>query len=371
MTTQTKPTANGQPHEPPEEASLLDGVLERTQGSLDRRESALIGMQLDTSHKRPRSIKAFLNKATEYATLDADTAASCSYAVPRAGKTIVGPSVRLAEICAMAWGNIHVDAHVEDIGETFVKVNATAWDMESNNRFGVPVARRITQKDGRRFSDDMIITTINAASSIAIRNAVFRVIPKALVEQVRQKCVAVVRGDISTLSARRAEALRVWATRGITEKRILATLGRKGVEDIDLDDLVTLLAFWQSVKEGRATPDECFASPLPEERGRLGNTGRATAEAHEEFKREDEAKREATVAEAPDREPGDEPDAGPNDAEKAELHRKELIGIVRSELKRTGYRDNWALSKVAPCKSLDALTAGQASKLIEDLAAKK
>ncbi|MFN8826683.1 MAG: hypothetical protein ACK501_17070, partial [Planctomycetota bacterium] len=39
--------------------------------------------------------------------------------------------------------------------------------------------RRITGKNGRRYSSDMIGVTGNAACSIALRNAVFRGIPRA------------------------------------------------------------------------------------------------------------------------------------------------------------------------------------------------
>jgi hypothetical protein len=61
--------------------------------------------QLDAAHKYPRQIKRFLNEAITLATLTRDVAESCIYALPRGGKTIAGPSVRLAEICASAYGN--------------------------------------------------------------------------------------------------------------------------------------------------------------------------------------------------------------------------------------------------------------------------
>src|SRR6185436_14130544 len=73
-------------------------VLEtQTRGEID--------MQISTAKKWPRSIKKFKETAAEMATLDEDTAAACIYALPRDGKTIEGPSARLAEIILSAWGN--------------------------------------------------------------------------------------------------------------------------------------------------------------------------------------------------------------------------------------------------------------------------
>ena len=44
------------------------------------------------------------------------------------------------------------------------------------------------QKEGRRFSQDMQTVTENAASSIALRNAIFKVIPRSYVEDLYKKC---------------------------------------------------------------------------------------------------------------------------------------------------------------------------------------
>ncbi len=256
--TKQQPQQTEEHEEQSDNAQLLDQVLDATTGTIDRRESAFIDRQLDVSLKRPRNVHDFIKKATEYACLDEQTAASCTYRVPRGGKQIVGPSVRLAEICAMTWRNIHVESAVSEIGDTHVKVIGTCWDMESNIRFATPVVRRITDRNNRRFNDDMIIVTINAASSIALRNAIFRIIPKALVESIRQKAEKTARGDEKSLSKRRAELLAYFKKLKVDEKRILAAVDKKGLEDIDLDDLSTLRGFATAIQDKEATVDECF-----------------------------------------------------------------------------------------------------------------
>ena len=141
---------------------------------------AEVDIQVATAKRFPRSIKAFNRQAMEMATFNEDVAAGCIYALPRGGKPIEGPSVRLAEIVLAAWGNVRADARVIDVGAKEITAEGMCWDLEKNIAIRVQVKRRITDKNGSRYNDDMIVVTGNAACSIALRNAVFKVIPMAL-----------------------------------------------------------------------------------------------------------------------------------------------------------------------------------------------
>ena len=46
------------------------------------------------------------------------------------------------------------------------------------------VRKRIIDKNGNRYSEDMVITTSNAAIAIARRNAIFSIIPRAFVDEM-------------------------------------------------------------------------------------------------------------------------------------------------------------------------------------------
>lgn len=217
--------------------------------------------QLDAAHRYPRSLKKFLDNATSMATINRETAESCIYALPRGGKTISGPSVRLAEICASAWGNLHLAARIVGEEETNVIAQGGAWDLERNVRFSVETKRKITDRNGKRYNEDMIIMTGNAAASIALRNAIFRVIPKAFVGQVYDRCRKVAVGDASTLAQRRDEVLGRLAKMGADKDRVLAAVQKASVEDIGLSELEQLIGMGTSVKEGRVSVDEAFPAP--------------------------------------------------------------------------------------------------------------
>lgn len=219
--------------------------------------------QLDAAHKYPRSVKRFISESMSLATLTQEVAESCIYSIPRDGKMLNGPSVRLAEIMASAYGNLHVGARILGAEERDIHAQGIAWDLEKNLRVTIEVSRRIVGRTGKRFGDDMIQVTGAAAASIALRNAVFRVIPKSYVQIVYDKCREVAVGDASTLVDRRAKVLERLTKLGVSLERVLARLNVKGVEDIGLEQLEQLIGLGTAVKTGEQTVDEAFPAVAP------------------------------------------------------------------------------------------------------------
>ena len=65
---------------------------------------AEIDVQIATARRYPRSITLASKNIRDLVTLDKDAAAECMYALPRGGKPIQGPSIRLAEIIFQGGG---------------------------------------------------------------------------------------------------------------------------------------------------------------------------------------------------------------------------------------------------------------------------
>lgn len=226
---------------------------------------AELDQQVSTAKAYPRSIAKFKAEALAMATLDQDTAASCFYALPRGGKTIEGPSVRLAEIIGSAWGNLTYGSRVVEIGERLLTAQGVCRDLERNVSASVNVERRITDKNGKRYSDDMIVVTGNAACSIALRNAIFRVVPMAYGKDILAQARRVAIGDARTLAARRAGMIEYFSKMGVEAKRILWLLDKPSVDDIGLDDMQVLVGLATAIKDGDTTVDEAFPSRDPKE----------------------------------------------------------------------------------------------------------
>lgn len=268
-------------------------------GALATINKSEIDQQIATAKKYPRSIKKFINEAIQLATLDEETAKECIYALPRDGKVIEGPSARFAEILAYAWGNSRAGARVIGEDAEFVTSQGMYFDLEKNVAISYEVKRRITNKQGKRYSADMIGTTSNAASSIALRNAVLKGVPKALWKQIYNAARKTVAGDFKTLVNRREAALQAFVIYGVTPDMIYSTLGVSGKEDIGLDQLVVLSGFLTALKEGESSVEDIFGNP--DNHIRSSKAGAATNQKAEDiaskYKKEDAVNPQQTPAE--------------------------------------------------------------------------
>lgn len=212
-----------------------------------------IDTQIATAKKYPRSIKAFKQQALEMATLDEDTAASMFYTLPRAGKKIQGPSIRMAEVVGTSYGNLRYGARIVSTDASFITAQGACHDLEKNIAITYEVRRRITNRQGQRFNDDMIQTTGNAAMSIALREAIFRVVPRSLFNSIYEASKLASIGKAKTMAEQRHGAFDWFKKAGATEAQLLAFLERQGIDDVTTDDIITLRGLVTAIKEGEIT----------------------------------------------------------------------------------------------------------------------
>lgn len=245
--------------EPPDtEVKVESGSIAITPTALHTIDRAQIDSQIATAKQYPRHVTKALSKARSMATLTKEVAETMLYGVRRGGKLIEGPSVRLAEVIASTWTNLRIDAQVIDEGATTLTAMATCFDLENNVAIRVQVKRRITDKNGRRYNDDMIVTTGNAAISIGLRNAVFRVIPRALVEEVYQAARTASLGKGKTLKELREESFNWFGARGVKPEQLFGLLNVTGMDDVMEDQIVTLRGIVATIKRGEQTVEDLF-----------------------------------------------------------------------------------------------------------------
>lgn len=227
---------------------------------VDAVERANVDSQVATAKRYPRNIKRSIDNSIVMATMDSETAQSCGYALPRGGKPITGPSVHLAKIVVSNWGNMRTEAKVVQITDKQVISRGTCWDLEANVASAFEVRRSIVDSKGKRYSDDMITVTGNAANSIAYRNAVFSVVPKAVVDKVYKAAQRFITGDLSDeekLIKRRIDAINhVNEEWGITEAEVIRLCGKQTVNQIRANEIALLLGMAQSLKDGDTTVED-------------------------------------------------------------------------------------------------------------------
>lgn len=235
-----------------------DIITEELGGGLAQFNREEIDMQVATAHRFPRSIKQFRQEVGEMACLDEETAGTMFYALPRGGKKIEGPSARFAEVVGAAYGNLRYGARIVGIEGNFVVAEGVCFDVQKNVSATVHVRRRITNKEGRKFDDDMIQVTGNAACSIALRNAIFKVVPMGLVKDIYEQAKLTSIGKAKSISEQRHKMLDWFAKTGATQEVVLASLGRAGLDDVTQDDLILLRGMVNAIKEGDVTIESAF-----------------------------------------------------------------------------------------------------------------
>lgn len=232
-------------------------------GAIEAMTRGEIDVAIATARKFRRSPAVVKSEMMTYATLDEETAAACFYSLPRGGKLIQGPSVRLAEIAVSAFGNMRVGYRVMQTVTTgdhpHVVVQAVCFDLEKNVTVSTEKRRRITKKKSKdAIDDDDINLAVNSCAAIAYRDAVFKVVPLALVKPVYEQCRKVAVGDAKSLVERRGKCLEAFSKMGVTPERILARIEKTKIEEITLDDIEILLGLHTALKDGEEAIEDVF-----------------------------------------------------------------------------------------------------------------
>lgn len=244
-------------NEEPREVSVNMSALEsQTRGEID--------IQIVTAKRYPRSLTDVKNEAVTLVSSDKAVAESCFYTLKRKGsgdegdKIIKGGSSRLAEIMAYSFGHMRIDARIVNEDDKFITARGTAWDLQKNVAIAYEVRRRISGRYGK-FSDDMISVTANAASSIALRNAVFKVIPKPIWEPVYRVALDTAAGKGIPMAERRQRMLEHFKNAyGVSAEQVFAFLGIKGLDDVTIEHITDMIGVSNSIRDGETKLEEQF-----------------------------------------------------------------------------------------------------------------
>jgi hypothetical protein len=242
--------------------------------ALEVMERATIDVQIATAHRFPRSIAKFTDRAKAMVSVDLETAESCIYRRPvgkdaQGNQTYAeGESVRLAEIVAACYGNIRVGGLVTEMTEKYVKAVGIAHDLESNYAAKAEVVESTVKKDykkkdgtvvkGQPYDERMRVVVAKAAQSKALRDAIFRVVPKSLCKSITNLARQVIAGNERPLCERRKLVSQWLSKLAIDSERVFAALGVKGIDDLGNEELETLTGIRTALKEGDITIDEAF-----------------------------------------------------------------------------------------------------------------
>lgn len=243
---------------PEEESVTLEEILAESvrtyeAGATEAMRRADRGMALEHATRNPRVLSVCLRRLTEMVTFNAAAAGACIYSLPRGGKRVTGPSVRFAEMVVAAWGSLDVKTTIVSIGDDAVVISGRAHDLEVNSVVELDTRRLVQKKrDAVKADEDMKQLAVSSGTSIAYRNAVLRIVPRALLEDALEMARKASTGK-GTLTEKRQAAFALFAEMGATGEQVLSAIGRAGVADVTLDDLVYLRGLVTSIRTGAVT----------------------------------------------------------------------------------------------------------------------
>lgn len=202
-----------------------------------------------------------------------ELAAAAFYSVPRAGGTVTGPSIRLAEELARCWGNLEYGhkelSRVESQGGApgRSEVEVYCWDMQTNTtaRRGMTILHwRDTKAGGFPLRDSKDIDDLIAnKASKQLRGRILAIMPKGLLQFAIDECKKTATGGNGAPMSERLPKMvaafkKLKITQAMLEKHLDHPIG-----ETSEDEMADLLGMFQSIKDGHTKLEEWF----PEDEG--------------------------------------------------------------------------------------------------------
>jgi len=189
------------------QTEVVDVTATTTATTMARQDDlALLDIAITTAKAFPRNINQFKDEVKSLINT-VEIASKTWYRLKRKylnkqtgkyeEKDICGPSVRLAEAVMNAYGNCRIQTRIKEIKKDRVIAEAIIYDLQKNTMISVEVARRVYGKD----NEDLLNLAIQSALAIAYRNAVFKLIPRSIIDEFLHYAGEIIRNHTKNTSS--------------------------------------------------------------------------------------------------------------------------------------------------------------------------
>jgi hypothetical protein len=243
------------------------------------REIAEVQAQMIMAHRLPRDEIRSMDKILQACTRPT-LAQGALYSYSRGGTEITGPSIRLAEVLATAWGNLKFGwreverkpAEKDPIsgrwrpGRSTVSTYCT--DLETNvtdERSFQIIHERSTRSGRYTLEDDRDIYEMAAnQASRRMRACILAIIPGDIIETAVEQCEATMLAKADTSPEAVGKLVEAFAKFGVSKEQIEQRIQRR-VDTIRPAQIVQLRKTWKSLDDGMSVPGDWFQpKPAPE-----------------------------------------------------------------------------------------------------------
>lgn len=276
------------------------------------REVAQVQGQIMMAKAYPRNMDLVLAKV-ESACSRKTLAEHALYTYARGGSNISGPTIRLMEALAAAYGNIKAGYEVVEADDEKSRIRAYAYDMETNT-----VIERNFDVEHVRYSDKVkkklidprdIYEVIANNASRRVRACLQQIIPGDIVDYAVGLAKKTLVENVDTSPAARASLVDAFSKFGVTKIMLEAYIQRK-MDAITADQIVNLRGVYASLRDGIATITDFFdpdAKPI----GDSESTAPAVADKKSSSARKTAARTQQKAESAPQPQPDPAPQQEP------------------------------------------------------------
>lgn len=221
------------------------------------------------------------------------------YKKPVGGKTIVGPSVRFAELALREWGNIDYSNTVVYDDEMNRRISVVITDLETNTTFSssIQITKTVERKDNKgrdviserinsygekiyivKATEDEVLTKQAAMISKALRNEGLRLIPQEIIEEAINIARLTQQKDVSSnMDEARKKISDAFGGLGIQPKHLEEYLGHPMGMCVPAE-ITDLRAIFNAIKNGEAKWND-FVSEDEDVRGGALQSAKANLDA--------------------------------------------------------------------------------------------
>lgn len=223
------------------------------------------------------------------------------YAYPKGGKTVSGPSIRLAEELARCWGNIEYGIRELSRKPGESEMQAYCHDLENNvysvQNFTVKHIRD-TQGGGKALMDERDIYEITAnMGGRRLRSRIMAVLPPDYIDAAVEACrKTIAGGNGEAVEDRIKRMVAAFAKLGVKADLIAKRLGHV-LDETTPDELAELTGIHNGIRDGASTVADWFGDSPKQAPSADGKPGRLSAIIEANRKPKEEAPEEQQAAE--------------------------------------------------------------------------
>ena len=196
------------------------------------------------------------------------------YTYARGGQDISGPSIRLAEAAARAWGNMKDGIRITASDKLHSEVTAFAYDIEANllQEMSFTVSHiRHTKKGDTLLTDPRdIYEKIANEGARRKRACILACMPGDVIDAAVEQCEQTLKATADISPATIQKLVSAFAEYGVTKSQIVAKIQRN-LDAITPAQVVSLRKIFVSLKDGMAKPEDFFDQSIIEAKAEVKN----------------------------------------------------------------------------------------------------